>query len=317
MGYSTEERRPGFTLIELLVVIAIIGILVALLLPAVQAAREAGRRMQCNNNLRQIGLALHNFHDARGFLPPGGISGSSVTEAHEALGIPTGVEHGWAVFVLPYLEQQVAYDAYDMRRDWRAPQNRNARETKLPVFACPSTPGGGRMDVEIFGGYGSVRSAVSDYGVDNAINTALYALRVIDDASAARPYGVMRVNELQRFRDLTDGLSNTMWIFECAGRPQQYLAGYQAGSLRNISGAGWANRHNEFITHGFNLAGTASPGPYPVNVTNNNEIYSFHPTGASGVAGDGSVRFISEAVEIRVVGRLLTRDAGEIVELSD
>ena len=165
-----ERRRPAFTLVELLVVIAIIGILVALLLPAVQAAREAARRMQCSNNLKQIGLALHNFEGVHKFLPPGAVAGSTATDAHNAFRIPTRVEHGWAIFLLPWLEQQGVYDLYDLRRDWRAPQNRTARETDLAVFKCPTTPDRDRVDSESYGGFGTVVSAVSDYGVDNAIN---------------------------------------------------------------------------------------------------------------------------------------------------
>jgi prepilin-type N-terminal cleavage/methylation domain-containing protein len=307
--------RGGFTLVELLVVIAIIGILVALLLPAVQAAREASRRTQCSNNLKQIGLALHNFEETHGFLPPGGVSGSRPRQPHLKFRIPTRIEHGWAVFLLPFIEQQALYDRYDMRRDWRTPQNRAVRETNLPFMKCPTTPMWDRMDQQSFGGYGTVKSAVTDYGVNNAINRSLYALRVIDEQSFRNPYGVMRVNELQRFSDINDGLSNTMWIFEDAGRPFQWIAGHKRGSRENITGTGWANRHNEFITHGYNFEGTGSPGPCAVNCTNNNEIYGFHPGGAMGVVGDGSVRFIADTVSIRVVGRLLTRDAGEMVVL--
>ncbi len=314
MRVFIERRRSAFTLVELLVVIAIIGILVALLLPAVQAAREAGRRMQCSNNLKQIGLALHNFENTYKFLPPGAISGDVSTDAHVAFRIPTRVQHGWAVFLLPFMEQQAVYDKYDFRRDWRAIQNAEVRQTSLAVFKCPSTPEQGRVDTQVIGGYGTVISAVSDYGVDNAINTALYALRVIDYPSFQSPHGVMRVNEIHRFSDISDGLSNTMWIFEDAGRPYHYIADHVRAD-GTVSGTGWANRDNEYITHGYNFQGTGSPGGCAVNCSNNNEIYSFHPVGAQGIVGDGSVRFISETVDIRVIGCILTRRAGELQEL--
>src|SRR5262245_46197242 len=101
MRYGNRRRSAAFTLVELLVVIAIIGVLVALLLPAVQAAREAARRMQCSNNLRQIGLACHNFHDVRGCTPPS----RSASGGFPHLGIPANAYHGWAVWLLPYMEQ--------------------------------------------------------------------------------------------------------------------------------------------------------------------------------------------------------------------
>jgi prepilin-type N-terminal cleavage/methylation domain-containing protein len=315
MHHLGRRKRTAFTLVELLVVIAIIGILVALLLPAVQAAREAARRMSCSNNLKQIGLSLHNFHDTYGFLPPGGVSGSYSSPLHKKFRIPGRTEHGWVIWLLPYMEQTAVYDLYDLRRDWRSPQNREARETQLAVMKCPSTPNPNRVDREEFGGFGEVVSAVSDYGVNNAISRGLYALRLIDEKSYQSPHGVMRVNELQKFADIKDGLSNTMWIFEDSGRPQQYLRGRKPGPRNNISGTGWANRHNEYITHGFSYDGLTSTGPCAVNCTNNNEIYAFHPGGAMGVVGDGSVRFISETVEMRVIGRILTRAAGEVQQL--
>lgn len=313
-GSLRKERRTAFTLVELLVVIAIIGILVALLLPAIQAAREAARRTQCRNNLKQIGTAMHQFHDTFGHLPPGGVSGSSSSDAHQRFKIPVNLLHGWTVFLLPYMEQQAVYDQYRLDRDWRDPLNRAARETDLPVMKCPSTPDGRRVDTQTIGGYGSVTAAVTDYGVNNAVSTTLYGLGLIDVESYNRPRGVMQVNELQRFPDISDGLSNTSWIMECAGRPAAYRAGNVLVS-GTISGAGWANRDNEYITHGYTSNGASSPGNCAVNATNNNEIFAFHPGGAQILMGDASVQFLSKDVDIRVVGRLLTRMAGEVQQM--
>lgn len=310
-------RRPAFTLVELLVVIAIIGILVALLLPAVQSAREAGRRMQCANNLRQIGLGLHNFHDSMGYFPPGAVTGDTTTPAHRAFRIPTRIQHGWTVFILPFVEQQSLSDLYDLRQDWRSLRNKKARESRIPMVRCPSTPDPERVATLTFGGYGTVVSQVSDYGVDNAINAALYNLLWIDLGSALNPQGVMRVNELQRMADVDDGLSNTMWVFECAGRPNLWLAGHKPTDTFTVSGGGWTDRDNEFITHGYTVDGLNSPGLCAVNCTNNNEIYSFHPTGAQGMVGDGSVRFITDSIDIRVMGRILTRKGREEVQLPE
>jgi prepilin-type N-terminal cleavage/methylation domain-containing protein/prepilin-type processing-associated H-X9-DG protein len=315
MNRTSPLHRSGFTLVELLVVIAIIGILIALLLPAVQAAREAARRTQCSNNLKQVGLALHNFESAYKCVPPGGLSGTTVTPSHELLlGGRTGVLHGWTIFLLPYMEQKTVADIYHKTRDWRHSDNKQARETPLSALLCPSTPDSSRVDTQMIGGYGPVTAAVTDYGVDNAINAALGPLGLIDDASAASRYGVMRCNELQRFSDITDGLSNTMCIVEDAGRPNRYVAqGKQVDGLP-ISGAGWANRDNEYITHGFTADGLTSPGPCPINCSNDNEIYSFHPGGAQTLFLDGSAHFLPEQTSIRIVGQFLTRAGGEVAQ---
>ena len=145
--------RSGFTLVELLVVIAIIGVLVALLLPAVQYAREAARRVQCSNNLRQIGIGIHNFHDAMKVAPPGAVTGAVLREPHTRFSIPTGLDHGWAVFILPFTENKPLADQYKWDKDWRAPENTVVRESRVPIFQCPSAPNANRMDRFTSGGF--------------------------------------------------------------------------------------------------------------------------------------------------------------------
>src|SRR5262245_4228022 len=113
-----SRRRQAFTLVELLVVIAIIGVLVALLLPAVQSAREAARRMQCSNNVKQVMLAMHHFHDANLVLPPGAVRGATATVAHTKFSLPVNIKHGWAPFILPFMEQKPLADKYRWDLDW-------------------------------------------------------------------------------------------------------------------------------------------------------------------------------------------------------
>src|SRR3954469_10165931 len=129
----SPRSRRGFTLIELLVVIAIIAILIGLLVPAVQKVREAANRSTCQNNLKQMGVALHNFHGTRKFFPPGGVS-----TAIPKLGIPSGVTHGWSVFLLPQLEQDNLYKQYHFDVSWNAAANGPIIGTPLSVFLCPS-----------------------------------------------------------------------------------------------------------------------------------------------------------------------------------
>ena len=303
-------RRSGFTLVELLVVIAIIGVLVALLLPAVQSARESARRTQCTNNLRQIGIAMHNFHDTYNCLPPGAVNSSTKAPALK-FNITGGKLHGWAVFIYPYIEQKNLYDRYRWDVNWYDTANQLVRENYVQAFICPSTPIPRRLDSATTSSV-AWKAFASDYGVNNGVdNTNLNPLGLIEPGTNAVPIGVMRVDELDRFSEITDGLSNTMWICEDAGRPTLYQA--RTRTATRTSGASAIDLDNEYILHGYNAAGTTNPGPYHMNVTNNNEMYGFHPNGVMVSIGDGSVRFLPNTTAFRVIAAMITRGGGETV----
>ncbi len=154
-----QKHKKGFTLVELLVVIAIIGILIALLLPAVQAAREAARRMQCCNNMKQIGLSLHAYHASHRTFPPGGITDGRCCGDKSLT--------NWAISILPYLEQITVYEQYDMNAYNEDPVNTIARTTLIPNYICPSYPGGADVGVPV-SGPGGVETGGSPPGLEYA-----------------------------------------------------------------------------------------------------------------------------------------------------
>lgn len=197
-----RRRRPqvAFTLVELLVVISIIGTLIALLLPAVQAVREASRRMQCHNNLHQIGLALHNYHAAFRKLPPGAI------EVRPQ--VRNGKQLAWSAFVLPFLEQSSVYEGIDFEYPFDHPRNAEAGATAIETYLCPSTP----RAIPRHRGRGA-----TDYG-------GIYGERIV--SRNFPPRGVMIHDHPIRFRDIIDGASTTLVIAEDANFPDgQWING--------------------------------------------------------------------------------------------
>jgi prepilin-type N-terminal cleavage/methylation domain-containing protein len=301
------KSRRAFTLVELLVVIAIIGVLVALLLPAVQSAREAARRMQCSNNVKQIMLSMHHFHDTYLVLSPGAVRGGSLTPAHSKFNVPANIKHGWAPFILPFMEQKPLADRYRYDLDWTDAGNTQVVEVHLKVFICPSTPEQKRVD--------TAKSAASDYGILNGCDvTGLNPLGLLDPGTAAvSGHGVMKVNEMIRFAEITDGLSNTFWLDECAGRPKRYRRGLKLVSGLQSGNASAYSDANEHIIHGATPTGSPQTGPFAINATNEDEMYAFHPAGAMAGFGDGSVRFLMETIDMKIAAAMVTRGGGESV----
>jgi prepilin-type N-terminal cleavage/methylation domain-containing protein len=181
----------GFTLVELLVVISIIGILIGLLLPAVQMVRAAARRIQCANNLHQIGIALHNYHTAHGTFPPGGIEVRPMR--------PNGRQFAWSAFLLPYVEQGALYDQIDFGKAFDAPENADAAAHVLEVYVCPSVSRHGKL----VDGRGP-----TDYG-------GIYGERISSPNNP--PKGIMLYDRAIAIRDVLDGTSNTLIVSEDAG----------------------------------------------------------------------------------------------------
>jgi prepilin-type N-terminal cleavage/methylation domain-containing protein len=333
-----QRSQRGFTLIELLVVIAIIAILVALLLPAVQQAREAARRTQCKNNLKQIALAVHNYHDTANIFPPGYII------------VPPADHNTRSLFtlILPYIEQANLYQSIDPGVPmFNGPTGYNptilarnvaAAAQVIPGFLCPSSIGpstdnymypagalipgvwpatnctwlGGRTD---YGGTTGVRGIFGNLAYNN--NQGSDRGGVFRAASIAALGGAS-----SRMRDITDGTSNTLMFGERTGgvklwwkNQQANLPAAQLQVLGATNGGGWADALAfEHWLQGSLYDGSGNGGPCAMctNIRGNG-YHSFHTGGSQFALADGSVRFVSENVSQTTFASLITMGKGEIV----
>ncbi|MFI4851736.1 MAG: DUF1559 domain-containing protein [Gimesia chilikensis] len=305
MSSSTFKYRRGFTLIELLVVIAIIAILVALLLPAVQQAREAARRTQCKNNLKQIGLALHNYHDTQNGLPPGLILWRKQPGNQAVL-------HSILTCLLPYVDQANLAESYDTDFSFEEPENQLAVNTHLAVYTCPSAPGR-PIRMQTVNRYNMISAGEVIPAGMTAATTDYFAVEWLTNEAGKSQRGFFGLEETQ-FRSATDGLSNTFWFVEICGRPQYYVLGEQRNHPHphfDEMGA-WAGKNGMQLI-GARSDGATGPGSSMINSNNMFQPYSFHPGGAQFAFGDGSVRFISENINPELYISLGTPNGGEVV----
>ena len=334
MRFDTHcrRRRPGFTIIELLVVIAVIAILIALLVPAVQQAREAARRMQCRNNLKQMGLALHNYSSAHTVFPPSELNsiGDAGCEPGE-ISIEDNLSactdyQSWTALCLPFLDQQAIADSYDFNSAWSDLTNRPEVSTQLSVFQCPSTANTQRVDR-----HHAVGAAATDYASVNRVAKDVYSdvFGVPVPSQSARP-GALAEYEANLPASILDGMSNTLMVAECAGRPDPMVLGERMsdqqfamyrddevvrvnGRLIADGGVGWADPDAGFHVKGVRSDGVTVYGPVFVNGINTGETYSFHSGGAQVLFADGSVHFLSSNIDGWVYVSLCTRAGGEVV----
>jgi prepilin-type N-terminal cleavage/methylation domain-containing protein/prepilin-type processing-associated H-X9-DG protein len=305
-----RSRRccPAFTLVELLVVIAIIAVLIGLLLPAVQKVRESAARIKCQNNLKQIGLALLNFESEHEKFPPGSVIGP-FPEA----GVMTPAQHGVFPFLLPYLEEQPLSERYRVDVSFNDPANQPAVRKQLRILQCPSAePDRWATEADHpITWFGGRKSACSDYNV----------IWRMDQALARPPYGliepvgdykgILTLNQMVPFADITDGTSNTLLVAEDAGRPAVWRVGRLVPGVYS-GGASWASLG--FLNGQGSTRDGASPlGPCAINCTNDREVYGFHPGGANAVFADGSVHFLHMGMSIRTLAALVTRAGGEVI----
>jgi prepilin-type N-terminal cleavage/methylation domain-containing protein/prepilin-type processing-associated H-X9-DG protein len=337
----SSPPRQAFTLIELLVVIAIIGILIGLLLPAVQQVRAAAQRTQCTNNMKQIGLAYHNYHGVFGYFPPPGIANASNTNQN----------WGWGLYLLPYIEQSQLYDQFNFSYPFSyepvlgigIQQNQNVSNTVVRTYRCPSSPSLDDPYTYYFY-YGppvgviSWQAGASDYGPITSADSTLAGpswANVVE----RNLNGALVLGQLTRITDITDGTSNTILSAEIADRPNLWQAGHPVTSQQTFfSGdGGWnsANSSNTTIygsaQNGGGLCDVLTPANNPqvnletfsyvptptcpylppvrsclVNCSNDFGFYSFHAGGANVALCDGSVRFLGKATSAATVVALIT-----------
>jgi len=321
-------RRSAFTLIELLVVIAIIAILVALLLPAVQQAREAARRSQCKNNLKQLGLALHNYHDVQRVFPPG-----SIGTAFTANALPRVSKFGPLVQILPYVDQANLYTQVDFGTSFCDPVNAGIAKTRIVGYFCPSYPGD-KSASDQFYQWGSPPSGSANPAFEAAITNYLavggyhptgqqnFSSRT--SLGAPERYGIFYSDSNTRIADVTDGTSNTMMYGEFRPSIMQEItdvdgARYPTWSF-NSRWSPWVA--GIYLEGGGSTRGTRygpnqlTPKAKPQNQAADWTLLPFsssHPGGVHMLFADGSVNFISDNIDINLWRSLSTRAGGEVV----
>ena len=316
--HRTSENR-AFTLVELLVVIAIIGILVGMLFPAIQAVRSAAQRTSCANNMRQLGVALHNFESTHGVFPASGWTMAGP-------GNSAGKYVGWRPLILPYCEQENLRQLYDFQENWWEGTNPTAAAVPVLLFQCPSTPTRTPVTSAIEHAPRPAMAfanpiAPTDYeaimGVQPASINPHLGNPIYNDANR---YSVMHRNSRNGFNVIRDGSSNTIMIVECAGRPDVYRNGRFNPTISNDQGIGWADSEGPFSLDLANADGSIEGGGptnnciFPMNKRNDNEPYSFHPGGANFLYADSHVNFLSETIDLQTMAQLVTRNAGEIIK---
>jgi len=274
------RARNAFTLVELLVVIAIIGILVALLLPAVQYARESARRSQCQSNMHNVGIALHNFHDVHGSLPAGWVAD-----------VPDGEPGwGWGAHLLPYLEQKALLDnEIHLEHHIDEPENEFARQSVIPIYLCPSDANS-TGTIMLTG----IHAPLAEVGRSNYVG--VFGTDEIEDVPSHGD-GVFYHNSHTRLADILDGLSTTIMVGERSSK---------------LGGSTWVGMIHGATDAMARVVGSCDHVPNDPH-SHFDDFSSHHASGANFILGDASVRLISDDIDLDVYHALATRSNGEPV----
>lgn len=300
----------GFTLVELLVVIAIIGVLMGLLLPAVQMAREASRRSQCMNNMKQCGLAFMNYESARKAFPesrPRDRAGNRMS---------------WCILVLDFVEQGNLANLYDKTIRWDVGSNVLAAQNQVPVFVCPSA-GSGPTRRPVSGTGTDLDGRImgpNDYLVMHRLRHRFYNANGLTNPLGTRDHdGVLTQNAKTPISQIVDGTTNTILLMEDAARPNWYVLGRDQGSiLPRPEGFGWSDPDggagsmdgSDRLTGAIN--GSTGTGTCIMNCNNDSEPYSFHPGVMNVCMADGSTQNLSNEISAAAFAAFLTPRGGEV-----
>jgi prepilin-type N-terminal cleavage/methylation domain-containing protein/prepilin-type processing-associated H-X9-DG protein len=321
--------RPAFTLIELLVVIAIIAVLVGLLLPAVQKVREAASRMQCQNHLKQIGLALHNYESSYKCFPPGYVSQPEIAAMGPAdpQFNDAGPGWGWLTFLLPYVEQGNLYNSFDMALPVYNSANATAARTPIKIFRCPSDFGGGNPAFgETVDMVDINNNTLNVFGRSNYVHSVGSSTLWCSWPVTLTPNGAMYRNSKTRIGDVTDGMSNTVF----AGERSSNLGDSAWPGIVPFSthfawppfaseGTGGTNR--PYDGPGAFVGAHGGPCPYedpvvihPPNspLGHSDQMQSGHTGGCNILMGDGSVRFYADSELLSGWVAMVSRNGGEV-----
>lgn len=285
----SRPRQLAFTLIELLVVIAIIAILMGFLVSAVQKARLAAGKTTCSDNLRQLGLAFHQYAGSNQTLPPATVT----TPAH----------HNWPLFLFPYLEQENLSRSIDRDLPWDHPVQQPYVRLNQPMFTCPTAPRDreSRLAGMSFG--------LLDYTVIYDVDPELLATGLLVPWTGD-PLGPIGADRPGKLEDIKDGLSNTILLGEVAGRPQFWKTAGFSGEFTAI--CGWAIPFTFINLDGALPDGSAPHGLCALNCYNKHELYGFHDNAAAVLFCDGHVALLRSGMSIKTLAGLVTRNGGEV-----
>ncbi|MCA9095916.1 MAG: DUF1559 domain-containing protein [Planctomycetaceae bacterium] len=351
-GESGKGRsRRGFTLLELVVVICIIGLLISLLLPSVRSSRGAAKRTQCRNNMKQIGLAMHNYHDVYGQFPlPGIVSASLVGKNH----VDVGSAVSWGTELLPFLDQLNVYNKYSVNVAAFDAENAEAVGVVIPTYLCPSSPRDSNQyefsmpkGTMVYPMLATAKEYRTKYGASDYIQIsgvasefrkyayrervepqekigAMDQLLIVPDEGLRTFLGNPNLTRNSSINDITDGTSYTLLISENAGRNQLWRRGKKisdkvdAEGVKRQSmtgGGGWGDPFNQTWLNGRKADGTGMGGPCAINCSNEPDagLYGFHDKVATVLMADGSARYLSESLDAYVLGGLVTKRGGETV----